>query len=486
MALTAVYARISLDVDDERAGVGRQLLDCHALAERNGWDTVDFVDNDISASKYTKKSRPEYRAMLARVRGGEVDRIVCYHLDRLYRQPKELEELIDLVDDGAVAVVSVYSGSIDLSNSDGTAMARVLVAFAAKASDDTSRRSRRQRAEVREKGFMLEGPPAFGWLDRRTPHPQETVWILDATRAVLNGETLTGVARSWNRRGVPNKRGGKGWTTTMVRNVLTNPRNAGRMTYEHDVPGPGGKKVTVRETVGKANWPTVVDPETFDRVCAVIDARGSRYANPRRRRLLSSRVFCALCGETMQRGGPSSHPLWRCHKQPGTAGCGKVGIGADALEDHVTRALFHIVDHLDLGRLLAAGSKDDHAAVTIELANLERKGDEYLDMLNSDELDRRGYNRLRQKLRAEQAALRSRLGRLTAGSAVAPYAGRPGALRKVWDDLSLDQQRAIIGDVIIGIEIGPARRGARFDPSRITIGERAEQRPLTPGDAQTD
>jgi hypothetical protein len=306
------------------------------------------------------------------------------------------------------------------------------------------------------------------------------VWINDAVRAVINGETLTGIARSWNRRGVPSKRGAKGWSTTAVRNTLTNPRHAARMTYEHQVPGPDGKPKTVRDTVGAAGWPAIVDPETFDRVCAVIAARGSRYANPRRRRLLSGRVFCGLCGETMQRGGRSAHVLWRCNSQPGYANCGKVGIGAEALEEHVTRALFHIVDNLDLGRLVADDDGDDHAAITIALANLERKGDEYDDMLHAGELDRRGYKRVTTSLHAEQTALRSRLARLmanTTGSAVAPYAGRPGALRNVWDGLSIDQQRAVIADVIIGIEISPARRGlSRFDPSRVTIGERNDAR----------
>jgi DNA invertase Pin-like site-specific DNA recombinase len=64
----------------------RQLKDCRALAIPNGWVRLqEFVDNDISAPKYSRKRRPAYRDMLERVGSDEVTRIVCQHIDRLYR-----------------------------------------------------------------------------------------------------------------------------------------------------------------------------------------------------------------------------------------------------------------------------------------------------------------------------------------------------------------------------------------------------------------
>ena len=103
---TAVYTRISED-RQQGAGVRDQWDDCMTLAERHGWDHLThFEDNDISASKYARKQRPDYRRMLAKIRAGEIRRIVVAHIDRLYRQPKELEELIDLADNGRLEVVS--------------------------------------------------------------------------------------------------------------------------------------------------------------------------------------------------------------------------------------------------------------------------------------------------------------------------------------------------------------------------------------------
>src|SRR6516164_8252788 len=95
-ALTAVYARISEipDVDDTESatrgrtdGVDRQVSDGVGLCQRNGWPYLEpFIDNDYSASDYARRDRPEYQRMMGMVRAGEVCRIVCWDVDRLYRR----------------------------------------------------------------------------------------------------------------------------------------------------------------------------------------------------------------------------------------------------------------------------------------------------------------------------------------------------------------------------------------------------------------
>src|SRR5262249_23104763 len=124
----AIYTRISED-RMMGAGVRDQFADCFEYAERQGWggQVAQFEDNDISASTYARRYRPQYRSMLDKIRAGEIRRIVVAHIDRLYRQPRELEELIDLAERGRVEIVSVYSGPVDLSTSDGRAMARVQI-----------------------------------------------------------------------------------------------------------------------------------------------------------------------------------------------------------------------------------------------------------------------------------------------------------------------------------------------------------------------
>ncbi|MET4003861.1 DNA invertase Pin-like site-specific DNA recombinase [Arthrobacter sp. UYCu511] len=94
----AIYARISDDKRGEGLGVERQEEACRALAERNGWEvTLVEVDNSISA--YSGKPRPAYMRMVEAIKRGEVDIVIAWQLDRLYRRMKDLEAYIDLVEE---------------------------------------------------------------------------------------------------------------------------------------------------------------------------------------------------------------------------------------------------------------------------------------------------------------------------------------------------------------------------------------------------
>ena len=95
------------------------------------------------------KPRPAYQRMLDDVRADRVERIVMWHADRLYRQPRELEDLIDLCNAHNVALAT-FSGDLDLSNDTGRMVARLLGAVARAEIERKSARqvrSARQRAE---------------------------------------------------------------------------------------------------------------------------------------------------------------------------------------------------------------------------------------------------------------------------------------------------------------------------------------------------
>ncbi len=133
----AIYNRISNDPQGIEAGVERQREDCHALADRLGWQVYDtYVDNDLSA--WTGKRRPSYERMLADIRSGKVDAVIVWHEDRLTRLPRELEEFADAcLKAGVHRLVSCY-GDTDLTNSDDMLTLRIKGAVAKNQSDAAS------------------------------------------------------------------------------------------------------------------------------------------------------------------------------------------------------------------------------------------------------------------------------------------------------------------------------------------------------------
>ncbi len=95
----AIYARISSDREGEALGVARQEKDCRRLCADRGWVVADvYTDNDISATD-RRKVRKEHKRLLSDMKAGRVDALAVWDLDRLTRQPAELEDFVKLCDE---------------------------------------------------------------------------------------------------------------------------------------------------------------------------------------------------------------------------------------------------------------------------------------------------------------------------------------------------------------------------------------------------
>lgn len=71
MIRAAIYARISYDPDARAVGVDRQREDCLRLAASRGWTVVaEYIDNNVSASKYSRKARTQYLRLLDDIEEG--------------------------------------------------------------------------------------------------------------------------------------------------------------------------------------------------------------------------------------------------------------------------------------------------------------------------------------------------------------------------------------------------------------------------------
>jgi hypothetical protein len=112
----AIYLRISLDQTGERLAVVRQREQCRQIIEQRGWTAIaEYVDNSISASD-ARKNRPGYDALVKAYEAGEFDALMCYDLDRLTRQPRQLEDWVDAAEGKGLALVT--------ANGDGAVSAR--------------------------------------------------------------------------------------------------------------------------------------------------------------------------------------------------------------------------------------------------------------------------------------------------------------------------------------------------------------------------
>lgn len=285
MALTqttraAVYLRISQDRTGLQAGIQRQQEDCAAHAAKLGFtDPQVFIDNDVSA--FDGGRRNGYDALVAQVRAG-VTHIIVWHVDRLYRQPRELEDLIDLVEQHPVRIEAVRGGGFDLNTTEGRLMARPLVAIAAYESGHKSDRVKRANKRLAEQGAW-HGPARYGYGPGGVLIPEQAAVTRQKVDRFLAGESLRSITAWLNRSGIPPLRASTGtsglWHPYTVRSVLSSARISGQRAYAPDTRAdPAGG----REILGRGDWEPIITPEETAQIRAIL-------ADPTRRRTTPAR-----------------------------------------------------------------------------------------------------------------------------------------------------------------------------------------------------
>lgn len=276
---TAIYVRISKDRTGQEAGVKRQVEDCLGLCQRLGLTVVEtFKDNDMSA--YSGKPRPEFEKMVTRLENGEFDAIVAYHVNRLYRQLKDLERLIDIIGEkveSGVQLHTVKAGDYDLSDSNGRMVARLTGTIAQGQSEQSSELIQRW-AEAQAKVGAPHGSRAYGYeADGITINQKEAKILREVAQKLLSGQPMYAVCKDLNKRGertVPQRRHfedgtksepyGKPWYPTALKKVLLRRRNIGERKHLTVI---RNQTETARSrrtpVIYKAQWDGILDLDTY-------------------------------------------------------------------------------------------------------------------------------------------------------------------------------------------------------------------------------
>ena len=334
----AIYARISHDPSGERLGVQRQEAHCVEEAKRRGWSIAQtYVDDDLSAFN-PKKPRPEYQRLLRDIQFGARDGVIVWRLDRLHRQPRELEEFIVMCDKHQVALATV-TGDVDLATSQGRLLARAWGAFAAHECDIRTERQVRANLERARGGTMGGRWRSYGYsADGRTVIPREAAVIREAAARMLRGESLRSICADCNHRRIPTARRTL-WQGAALSRMLANPRLAGRSTYHGEV-------------VGKGTWKAILTPGQSDRLqSGFADRVGITRDGPRRCFLLTGVLRCGRCGGRMKGARDAFNTArYGCAPRPGKKVCNRVSIHMADLD---VAFLEQALERLDSKALLA-------------------------------------------------------------------------------------------------------------------------------------
>jgi DNA invertase Pin-like site-specific DNA recombinase len=459
MERAVIYCRISSDPTGKAAGVRRQEADCRALADRLGLEAVQvFTDNDVSAYA---KVRPAWEAMLNLVESDGINTLICWHNDRLYRRPTDLERLLDLLDKGALPgmVRTATSGDMDLATASGRMVARMLAAASAHEVEHNRERILRAHRQRAVDGRPPSGRRAFGYAeDKVTVVPEEAALIREAVEQVTAGASLRSITDDWNERGVPTRDGGI-WRPTSIRNILTAPRIAGLRVHRGQVVGPG-------------TWPGIVTEDEWRRMVASLRDPSRRRrggAKDGRKFWLSGTLGCGLCGARLWSGSRPGRPdltNYACPRPPYGPGCGRIGVNADKVEAHISGLLLERLRASDLGDLNPAPAGSRIAEITVELEEITERLTEIGEAIASGDLTVATGGVAERTLLETQRRLEAERRRLSVP--------RMGALPDRLDDEDWQPEAAElqqIAEVLLSrVVVNPAAHsGQRFTPDRLDV-----------------
>lgn len=440
----AIYLRQSLDATGDQLAVTRQRKACAQIAADRGWTVVgEFVDNSISASD-KRKDRPGYNRLIEAFEGGEFDALIVWDLDRLSRQPRQLEDWVDAAEDHALLIVTA-NGDADLQTDGGRMYARIKLAVARAEVERKSARQRNAALQRSENGKPPLGVRLRGYSPAGELVPGEAAVVREMFQRFHAGSSLREIVTWLTEENIPARHGGR-WNPSSVRTMLTNSRFCARAIYNGQTTGHVG------------GWEPIVDEGLFDTVQVKLsDPRRRTQHGTHRAHLGSGLYLCGICDQPVR---SHSGGRYRCPDAHLT----KVGASVDEFVIGVIRA--KLADPL-LGRVLVEPADGKGQDLAKEVARLRGRLATVEADYDAGNIDGRRFKTASAKITAELAAAVSAQGRAMSGQGVASTLTAPDPVAK-FDGAPLGVRRAVL-DFLMTVKLHPGLRGRKFDPLDGTV-----------------
>jgi DNA invertase Pin-like site-specific DNA recombinase len=459
---------------DAGKSVGQQDDETTDAVSRRDW-TIGrrFTDDARSASRYARRGRPDFAALLAHIRSGACELLAVWEASRPSRRESTYFELLEAARDaGTLIYVVTHDRTYDVrKRSDWKALAREALDAAdySAAISEASTRGKRARARAGiPDGRALDGYRTvrddLGKAVGREFDPAREPVIRRMLTEALEYRTNVAIARGLNADGLTTARGGR-WRPEDVPRVVTNPGYAAIRVYQ-PTKRPGQEREPVEHFEGK--WSAFVTVAEHRRLVAF-------YQDP---------------GRLKHHG---TEPVWLL---TGIAKCGVGDCGGDVRAKRVNRAPRYVCrtrDHLAVGAIETdewvaaivrerldpdkypdarewfAPKLDSEALARAEgeQAALERELAEWRGLAKARKVTPASFAVFEADLLPQIEAAAARVRELSVPSDLARFADVD--IPATWDALSIDDRRRIVRATMRVTLLPAAKRGQRWKPERVKV-----------------
>ncbi len=215
------YIRVSTASQaNEGVSLEAQETRIRAYCQAQGLELTEII---VDAGESAKSlDRPGVQRVIAVAFARQVEAVVIYKLDRLFRNTQDALNTSQEFLRRGVALCSI-SEQLDTSTPIGKFFFTITAAFAEMERAMIAERTREGLSQTRRNGRQVGNKTPYGYnlIDGRlVPNPDEQVVIRLVNEKYAAGVGVRGIARELNAQAVPLKAGGQRWMPTQVQRLL--------------------------------------------------------------------------------------------------------------------------------------------------------------------------------------------------------------------------------------------------------------------------
>lgn len=378
--------------------------------------------DEIKDEKTAKKpGRKGFNRMLERIEKGEAQGIISWHPDRLSRNRKDSERIMDLLEQHTLDLLRFQTFWFE-NNAQGRrllSMEFVDSRFYIERLAENTKRGLRKKVRLGE----CPRPAPWGYLnDTRAKR-----WVIDprlapavkgAFELYAEGEaTLEDVSAFLARNGVLSRsskrfKGGQPLARARITKLLQDPCYYGHFRYTGEL--------------HEGTHEPIITKALFDRVQVVFSRRWPTAGKPRVSKVFLGLFRCDDCGGAITAEAQKGHIYYRCTKKRRQIKCSQPYVREEALTREIDPLLSPFSISLEEADLMLRQLEKDRAIARAAAHDLAMKArakateitlqlDEVLSLLLSHQIDREMFVQRKSALLAEKKAFEEAASELKAG-----------------------------------------------------------------------
>ena len=328
----ALYLRKSREEENEtkEETLARHEKMLYDYCKRNNLHIVAVYKEVVSGENIA--NRPEMQRLLEDVDAGLYNGVVCIEIERLSRGNQiDQVEILEVFKSSKTKIYTLQK-VYDLTNEDIDEEYFEFSLFMSRREYKViRRRMTRGRLQAMKEGYFIGSITPYGFTKKKdgrgfvlTPDEKEAEIVKYIFDQYANGESLLGICRALNDRGVTTRKGGK-WGDSSLKQILTNPSYIGKV------------NAWTKGVYYEGKHDGFIDEDIYNAVQLIREKSAPKTKKDQTlKNPLAGLLFCGCCGKAMRRCPNNKNSyVYRCV----THGCKNRRIVTHRIEKEVLESL---------------------------------------------------------------------------------------------------------------------------------------------------